>query len=248
MPDPSDREERIFNRFRRTCSSGSSPTASAGRSAASPRRCGSRPGVESLKSRRSEEDYPSFGDVADAMREGDELIASMKPDVEHWFLDTIATDPDHHGEGLGGRLLDHDLAIRDAAGDACALDTHTADNIAFYGRRGFEIIGEGQLRGGPPVFVMFTAQPPQLRQSDAAELHRVPGANFNLTQETTIVNGSYSTAKRRSSRARPAASEGRRRSCSSRRAPRSSSTTSTVTSPSRRPTRSTARPRSSAAT
>ena len=69
---------------------------------------------------------------------------------------------DHHGEGLGGRLLDHDLAIRDAAGDACALDTHTPDNIAFYGRRGFEAIGEGRLRGGPPVVVMFRPARPKL--------------------------------------------------------------------------------------
>ena len=113
------------------------------------------PGVEALATRRSEADYASYGEVADAMREGDELIASLKPDVEHWYLDTIATDPDLHGQGLGGRLLDHDLAIRDANGQASALDTHTDDNIAFYGRRGFEVVGEGQLRGGPPVFMMF---------------------------------------------------------------------------------------------
>ena len=111
--------------------------------------------VEALATRRSEADYASYGEVADAMREGDELIAALKPDVEHWYLDTIATDPDLHGQGLGGRLLDHDLAIRDANGEASALDTHTDDNIAFYGRRGFEVVGEGQLRGGPPVIMMF---------------------------------------------------------------------------------------------
>jgi len=101
---------------------------------------------------------------ADAMREGDELISSMKPDVEHWFLDTIATDPDHFGKGLGGRILDHDLAIRDAAGDACALDTHTPDNIAFYSRRGFEVIGP-TIRDGAIVYgeVASSADMPRQR-------------------------------------------------------------------------------------
>jgi len=159
MPDRSNREERIFSRFREDLLERFIPDGECWTIGGLTATMWIPPGVESLKSRRSEEDYATFGEVADAMREGDALISSLKPDVEHWFLDTIATDPDHHGEGLGGRLLDHDLAIRDAAGDACALDTHTADNIGFYGRRGFEIVGEGQLRGGPPVYVMF--RPPR---------------------------------------------------------------------------------------
>jgi ribosomal protein S18 acetylase RimI-like enzyme len=113
------------------------------------------PGVPELASRRSESDYATYGERAGEMRAGDELIASLKPTTEHWYLDTIATDPDLHGQGLGGRLLDHDLAVRDAAGDACALDTHTPENIGFYGRRGFEVIGEGPLGEGIDVYMMF---------------------------------------------------------------------------------------------
>ena len=155
MPDPSDREQRIFDRFRWDLLERFIPEGECWTIGGASATMWIPPGVEALATRRSEADYASYGEVADAMREGDELIATLKPDVEHWYLDTIATDPDLHGQGLGGRLLDHDLAIRDANGQASALDTHTDDNIAFYGRRGFEVVGEGQLRGGPPVIMMF---------------------------------------------------------------------------------------------
>ena len=155
MPDPSDREQRIFDRFRWDLLERFIPEGECWTIGGASATMWIPPGVEALATRRSEADYASYGEVADAMREGDELIAALKPDVEHWYLDTIATDPDLHGQGLGGRLLDHDLAIRDANGQASALDTHTDDNVAFYGRRGFEVVGEGQLRGGPPVIMMF---------------------------------------------------------------------------------------------
>ena len=156
MPDRTDREERIYDRFRwdlleRFIPYGECWTIGAGTATT----MWIPPGVAELASRRSESDYATYGELADEMRAGDELIASLKPSTEHWYLDTIATDPDLHGQGLGGRLLDHDLAVRDAAGDACALDTHTAENVGFYGRRGFEVIGEGPLGEGIDVYMMF---------------------------------------------------------------------------------------------
>jgi ribosomal protein S18 acetylase RimI-like enzyme len=160
MPDRSDREDRIFLRFREDLLTRFLPEGECWTIAQRAATIWIPPGVESLKERRSEEDYATYGDVADAMRDGDQQIRTMKPDVEHWYLDTIATDPDRHGEGLGGRLLDHDLSVRDAAGDACALDTHTPENISFYERRGFEVVGQGRLRGGPPVVMMF--RPPRV--------------------------------------------------------------------------------------
>ena len=115
----------------------------------------SHPNAPAFGSRRDEAGYAKFGDRAEALRASDELLVSLRPEGDHWYLDTIATDPDLHGQGLGGRLLDHDLAIRDAAGDACALDTHTPENIGFYARRGFEVIGEGRLGAGLDVYMMF---------------------------------------------------------------------------------------------
>lgn len=115
----------------------------------------SGPDGAAFASRREEDAYPLYGDRAAAMRAADELISSMKPPTEHFYLDTIATDPAWMRRGLGGRLLDHDLAIRDERGEACALDTHTAENVDFYARRGFEVIAEAKLpEGGPDLYMM----------------------------------------------------------------------------------------------
>lgn len=156
IPDPANREERIYAQFHadlleRFLPYGECWTIGAGTATT----MWIPPGVEQLASRRSESDYAAYGHLGDELRAGDELIASLKPRTVHWYLDTIATDPDLHGRGLGGRLLDHDLAIRDAAGHACALDTHTPENIGFYERRRFEVIGEGPLGNRLDVYMMF---------------------------------------------------------------------------------------------
>jgi len=167
MPDPSDREERLSRRIEADISDRFLPEGECwtiGGVAVTlwiPPLSGS--GTEALARRRSESDYASFGERADAMRAGDALISSLKPVQPHWYLDTIATAPPYHGLGLGGKLLDHNLEIRDAAEDACALDTHTPENIAFYERRGFEVIGEGPLGPGLSVYLMY--RPPRPSRS-----------------------------------------------------------------------------------
>ncbi len=114
-------------------------------------------GTEVLAARRSEADYAEFGEMAAGLRAGDALISSLKPPQPHWFLDTIATAPELFGRGLASRLLAHDLRIRDAAGDVCALDTHTPRQIAFYERHGFEVTGRGRL--GPELEVVVMVRP-----------------------------------------------------------------------------------------
>ena len=118
-----------------------------------------QPGNEVFARRRGEAEYAEYGDRGEAMRAGDELIASLRPSEEHWYLDTIATEPGLFGRGLAGRLLAHDLGVRDAAGDVCALDTHTRRQVAFYERHGFEVVGEGQL--GPGLAVVMMVREPR---------------------------------------------------------------------------------------
>jgi ribosomal protein S18 acetylase RimI-like enzyme len=106
--------------------------------------------------RRGPAEYAVYGERGEALRAGDDLIARLKPPGEVWYLDTLATEPESMRRGLGARLLDHDLAIRDSRGEAAALDTHTAENVAFYERRGFEVIGSERLpAGGPDLYVML---------------------------------------------------------------------------------------------
>jgi ribosomal protein S18 acetylase RimI-like enzyme len=105
--------------------------------------------------RRDEGGYAAFGAQGDSLRKADALLESLLPDCDPWYLDTLATDPEWMRQGLGGRLLDHDLAAMDELGVTTALDTHTEENVAFYGRRGFEVVGSGRIPdGGPELFVM----------------------------------------------------------------------------------------------
>jgi GNAT superfamily N-acetyltransferase len=113
-----------------------------------------RPGTEGFLARRSEADYATYGDREPAIRAVDRLISELRPDEPHWFLDTIATEPELFGQGLAGRLLAHDLEIRDRAGDVCGLDTHTPRQVAFYERFGFEVVGRGEPAPDFPIVVM----------------------------------------------------------------------------------------------
>jgi ribosomal protein S18 acetylase RimI-like enzyme len=120
----------------------------------------SHPGAREFGARRGEAEYAAFGPRADAMRAGDELVAGLRPEGDHWYLDTIATDPGWMRRGLAGRLLDHDLEERDSRGESSALDTHTVENVRFYESRGFELIADATLpAGGPDLFVML--RPPR---------------------------------------------------------------------------------------
>lgn len=158
MPDPSDREERlrtlvevdIRERFlpHGDCWTIGLETVTLW---IPPR---DRPGAASFAARRSEDDYASYGDREPAIRAADELIRSLRPERPHWFLDTIATEPELFGRGLAGRLLAHDLETRDDDGELCALDTHTPRQVAFYQRHGFEVVGRGEPAPGFPIVVM----------------------------------------------------------------------------------------------
>jgi len=116
----------------------------------------SHPNAAAFGPRRDDDAYELFGERLEALRAGDALLRTLVPEGDHWYLDTLATEPERMGEGLGGALLDHDLAQLDAEGQSAALDTHTPENVAFYERRGFRVVASSEVpHGGPPLFVML---------------------------------------------------------------------------------------------
>ncbi|MCU0508498.1 MAG: GNAT family N-acetyltransferase [Anaerolineae bacterium] len=73
----------------------------------------------------------------------------------HWYLFAIGVEPACQGQGIGGLLLRHGLARADHEGLPVYLETHRADNVAFYLKYGFEVAQEGRIPSSDvPVYAM----------------------------------------------------------------------------------------------
>ena len=58
----------------------------------------------------------------------------------HWYLFVLAVEPACQRQGIGGALLQPVLALADAAGQPCYLETHVESNVRFYQRHGFAVM------------------------------------------------------------------------------------------------------------
>jgi hypothetical protein len=65
----------------------------------------------------------------------------------HWYLMTVGTRTARQGQGLGSKLVELGTSRADDAGVPCYLETGTDSNIAFYRKRGFEVIGQTDCYG-----------------------------------------------------------------------------------------------------
>jgi ribosomal protein S18 acetylase RimI-like enzyme len=89
----------------------------------------------------------------------DDAIAAMivlLPKPDHLLLDNIAVQPERQGQRLGRRLIEFAEAEARRLGYAeLRLYTHEkmVENIALYGRLGFEEIGRGREAGYDRVFM-----------------------------------------------------------------------------------------------
>jgi ribosomal protein S18 acetylase RimI-like enzyme len=62
----------------------------------------------------------------------------------HWYLFMLAVDPVTQGNGLGGQLMQPVLAMADAQGLPCYLETSNPHAVRFYQKHGFSIAIEHQ--------------------------------------------------------------------------------------------------------
>ncbi|HEX4059096.1 MAG TPA: GNAT family N-acetyltransferase [Galbitalea sp.] len=75
--------------------------------------------------------------------------AGARPREPHWYLQLLGVDPDIQGCGVGSALVGEHLRVVDAAGLSACLET-TGENVGFYGRLGFEVVGEIAMPVGAP--------------------------------------------------------------------------------------------------
>jgi GNAT superfamily N-acetyltransferase len=77
-------------------------------------------------------------------------VATVRPSTEHWYLASMGTRPERQGQGLGSAVLAPVLSRLDTSGEPAYTETSTAENAAFYSKRGFRVIRELQISGGGP--------------------------------------------------------------------------------------------------
>lgn len=65
----------------------------------------------------------------------------------HWYLMTVGTRTARQGQGLGSTLVEMGTSRADDAKVPCYLETGTDSNIAFYRKRGFEVVGHAECYG-----------------------------------------------------------------------------------------------------
>jgi GNAT superfamily N-acetyltransferase len=90
-----------------------------------------------------------------------EALEQLPPRGPDWYLAVLGTAPERQRSGVATSLLGPILARCDAQGLAACLDTGNRGNVGFYERRGFEVIGEATLRGGPTLWAMHRAPRPR---------------------------------------------------------------------------------------
>ncbi len=60
---------------------------------------------------------------------------------------TLGTSPEAQGKGLGGALVEYGTSQADEAGISCYLETATESNVAFYKKRGFQVMNQADILG-----------------------------------------------------------------------------------------------------
>jgi ribosomal protein S18 acetylase RimI-like enzyme len=91
----------------------------------------------------------------------DDLLATFEkmeqshPREAHWYLPQIGVDPNAQGKGIGAALMRHALARCDQERSLAYLEASKPQNIPFYQRHGFEVMGQIQVGSAPLVTPML---------------------------------------------------------------------------------------------
>jgi ribosomal protein S18 acetylase RimI-like enzyme len=83
-----------------------------------------------------------------------EKMGSYYPKEPHWYLPLLGIDPLYHRKGLGSALMHYAQVSLDQDSVSVYLESSNPNNIPFYERHGFELLGRIQENSSPPIFLM----------------------------------------------------------------------------------------------
>jgi ribosomal protein S18 acetylase RimI-like enzyme len=75
------------------------------------------------------------------------------PDRPHSHLGPLGVDPALQGRGIGSLVLAEYTRRLDSRGEHSYLETDKPENVALYGRFGFEVVEEAEVLGAPNWFM-----------------------------------------------------------------------------------------------
>jgi len=75
--------------------------------------------------------------------------AKKDPKKPHWHLDPIGVTPDVQGQGIGSQMMEYYCNHVDKLGMAAYHETDRPENVKFYERFGFQVIGEEMIMDFP---------------------------------------------------------------------------------------------------
>jgi ribosomal protein S18 acetylase RimI-like enzyme len=100
----------------------------------------------------------SFGFRLSQGRALSDLLDANHPEEPHWYLAVIGSDPSVRGQGFGKAVMQPRLDRCDADYCPAYLESSKEENVPYYERFGFRVIGEITLpNGGPTLWKMWRA-------------------------------------------------------------------------------------------
>lgn len=73
------------------------------------------------------------------------LLRDQHANFPNWYLNMIAVDPIHQGNGYGGSLLRSKLEELDKQNLPCYLNTQNKNNLPLYEHFGFKLVGKARI-------------------------------------------------------------------------------------------------------
>jgi GNAT superfamily N-acetyltransferase len=95
--------------------------------------------------------------LAGRFKQYDAISKRFSPKMPHYYLGALGTHPSAQGQGTGGLLINAFCALSraDEKSEGVYLDTGNPDNVAFYQRFGFELIGHGELDSKTSLWCLY---------------------------------------------------------------------------------------------
>ncbi len=102
----------------------------------------------------------ALGGLGPLMRAMKMLEAWKKHDPKkpHWHLDPLGVAPEFQGKGIGSKMMHFYCEIIDKKGIEAYHETDRPENVPFYERFGFKVVGEEIINGAKNWYLLRPAR------------------------------------------------------------------------------------------